>query len=64
MATINQRNPGTMHREERLDEVATILASGLLRLGDTPQRESEFGLGFSGDQSVHTDPSNPVAESA
>ena len=49
--------------EDRLDEIARILALGIVRLRAKQQEqadsgeneESEFGLDFSGQQSVHAD---------
>jgi hypothetical protein len=67
MHAINQLPPDRMTSEQRRREIASLLANGLVRLrnagtlrpsaGPWPS-ESEFELGFSGHQSVHTDPVN------
>jgi hypothetical protein len=55
---------------ERMDEVSALLARGMSRLWEKPAPKSEnrvskshLGLGYSGNQSVHTDPTNTVTES-
>lgn len=65
MQATNPLPPGRMTPEQRRREIAALLAQGLIRLrsSDTPalpSRTSEggFSLGFSGQQSVHTDPVN------
>jgi hypothetical protein len=54
-----------MTPEQRRHEIASLLANGLARLrisgveqSATMAEESEFELGFSGNQRVHTDPVN------
>jgi CRISPR/Cas system-associated endoribonuclease Cas2 len=65
MHEINHLPPERMTPEQRRREVASLLANGLVRLRnatfersvkDVP--ESEFVLGFTGHQSVHTDSAN------
>ena len=70
MHEINRRPPESMTIEERMDEVSAMLASGISRLWEKPAPKSEnrvlkshLGLGYSGNQSVHTDPTNTVTES-
>ena len=65
MHEINHIPPERMTPEQRRREVASLLANGLIRLRSTcsPKSanglpESEFVLGFSGHQSVHTDSVN------
>ncbi len=62
---INQIPPNRMTPEQRLREIASLLANGIARLRSAcfesskkEAAESEFELGFSGHQSVHTDPVN------
>ena len=65
---MNQSNHYPAERmtpEQRLDEAASLLARGLIRLRATSVEKSanmahkrELALGFSGDQSVHTDTVN------
>ena len=65
MHAINQLPPDRMTAEQRRRETASLLANGLVRLRSTgiPSSatmapESEFELGFSGHQRLHTDPVN------
>ncbi len=65
MHQINHLPPERMTPEQRRHEIASLLANGLVRLRTscTEQsaniaEESEFELGFSGNQRVHTDPVN------
>jgi hypothetical protein len=65
MQDINHLLPDRMTPEQRRREIAALLADGLVRLRSTwsPKssnglRESEFVLGFSCHQSVHTDSVN------
>ena len=62
MHEIKQVPAGHMSAEDRRLEVASLLANGISRLRDKdvdvskiPNRATVFGLGFSGDQRVHTD---------
>jgi hypothetical protein len=70
MQEINRRPPESMTMDDRLDEVAVLLARGIARLwADSVAKsanvavQSQFGLGYSGDQRVHTGPHNTVTES-
>jgi hypothetical protein len=70
MPDINRRPPESMTVEERMSEVAALLARGISRVWDKSvaksanvARKSHSGLGYSGNQSVHTDPFNKVTES-
>ena len=65
MHEVNQTPPDRMTPKQRRDEVAYILALGLarLRMGHSPSSEKDasmrdISLGFSGQQSVHSDPVN------
>ena len=65
MDQIDHRPPERMRAEQRRHEIASLLANGLARLRFTGVEESanrteasEFELGFSGNQRVHTDPVN------
>jgi hypothetical protein len=65
MHEINQVPPDLMTPEQRRREIASLLANGLVRLRGSDSRpsarrtsESEFELGFSGHQRVHSDPAN------
>lgn len=65
MHQINHLPPERMTPEQRRHEIASLLAKGLARLRITGAEESanmagasEFELGFSGNQRVHTDPVN------
>jgi hypothetical protein len=65
MCTINHLPPERMTPEQRRHEIASLLANGLARLrisgaeqSASRTSESEFELGFSGNQRVHTDPVN------
>ena len=60
--SINHLPPERMTAEQRRLEIAAILAKGLVRLRQSslskrqiPATERKVLLGFSGDQSVHTD---------
>jgi hypothetical protein len=60
--SINHLPPERMTSEQRRLEIASILAKGLVRLRQSslanrqiPATERKVLLGFSGDQSVHTD---------
>ena len=60
--SINHLPPERMTPDQRRLEIASILAKGLVRLRQsspanrqTPATERKVLLGFSGDQSVHTD---------
>jgi len=70
MHDINRRPPESMTVEERMDEVSALLARGISRSWENSVAKStniaakrHLGLGYSGNQSVHTDPSNTVTES-
>ena len=65
MHQINHLPPERMTPEQRRHEIASLLANGLARRRVTGVEESangteasEFELGFSGNQRVHTDPVN------
>jgi hypothetical protein len=65
MHQIKHTPPEAMTPEQRRQEVAGLLANGLVRLRTASLRaatahptESEFDLGFPGDQRVHSDPVN------
>ena len=65
MHQINHLPPERMTPEQRRHEIASLLANGLARLRITGTEQSatraeasEFELGFSGNQRVHTDPVN------
>ncbi|CAZ88584.1 conserved hypothetical protein [Thiomonas arsenitoxydans] len=65
MHEINQVPPDRMSPEQRRREIASLLANGLVRLRSADSRpsarrasESEFELGFSRHQRVHSDPAN------
>ena len=65
MHQINHLPPERMTPEQRRHEIASLLANGLARLrvcgADQSARiagKSEFELGFSGNQRVHSDPVN------
>lgn len=60
MQHIKHHDPARMTSEQRRQEVAFILAEGLIRvrnLGTAPVTGS-FSLGFSGDQRVHANPND------
>jgi hypothetical protein len=70
MHPVKQVPPAVMTPAQRRQEVAALLANGLVRLRAANARahsegraESGFDLGFSGPQRVHTDPVNQTAES-
>ena len=65
MHQINHLPPDRMTPEQRRREIASLLANGLarLRVSSAEQsaniaEDSEFELGFSGNQRVHSDPVN------
>ncbi len=65
MHEINQVPPDRMTPERRRREIASLLANGLVRRRSADSRpsarrtsESEFQLGFSSHQRVHSDPVN------
>jgi len=65
MHQINHLSPERMTPEQRRREIASLLANGLARLRVSGfeqsanfAEESEFELGFSGNQRVHSDPVN------
>ncbi|MFN4290663.1 MAG: hypothetical protein ACK4E7_07270 [Permianibacter sp.] len=65
MCTINHLPPERMTPEQRRREAASLLAHGLVRLREAVfaqsaggPAESEFELGLSGNQRVHSDPVN------
>lgn len=65
MHEINQIPPDRMTPEQRRREIASLLANGIARMRNAcfeatkkEAKDSEFELGFSGNQSVHTDPVN------
>lgn len=65
MHQINHLPPERMTSEQRRHEIASLLANGLARLRITGTEQSatmaeasEFELGFSGNQRVHSDPVN------
>ena len=65
MHQINHLPPDRMTPEQRRHEIASLLANGLARLRIYSAKKSayiteasEFELGFSGNQRVHTDPVN------
>jgi hypothetical protein len=67
MNDVNQTPPDKMRTDERLEEVAQLLARGLQRLraahAHGSDEKSALGLGFSGTQRLHTDTFNEVTES-
>lgn len=71
MHQINHLPPDRMTPEQRRREIAALLANGLARLRSsgaepsaTMAAESEFDLGFSGEQRVHANPSMVPGERA
>lgn len=71
MCTINHLPPERMTPEQRLQEVASLLAHGLVRLREAVfaqsaggHAESEFALGFSGRKQPHSHPVNNTLEEA
>lgn len=71
MHRINHLPPERMTPEQRRREIASLLANGLVRLrnGGAAQSanmaaESEFELGFSGHQRLHSHPVNNTLEEA
>ena len=67
MNDVNQTPPDKMRADERLAEVAQLLARGLQRMRAEHVHRSDgkraLGLGFSGTQRLHTDTFNEVTES-
>ena len=70
MHPAKQVSPAAMTSAQRRQEIAALLANGLVRLRAANARahaegraESGFDLGFSAHQRVHTDPANQSAES-
>lgn len=68
MHGINHHPPEVMTAEQRRTEAAALLAKGLVRLRAAGNRKStnvvgksEFELGFSGNQRVHSDPVNKTS---
>ena len=58
---VNHQPPEHMTAAQRRSEIASLLASGLVRLrsaGGPLARENEFELAFSGHQRVHSHPVN------
>ena len=71
MHRFNHLPPDRMTQEQRRREIASLLANGLVRLrnGGAAQSanmaaESEFELGFSGHQRLHSHPVNNTLEEA
>lgn len=71
MHPTNHVPPERMTAEQRRTEVASLLAHGLVRLRDGVSAhasgclaESEFELGFSGHQRLHSHPVNNTHEEA
>ncbi|MBU2764568.1 hypothetical protein [Acidithiobacillus caldus] len=71
MCTINHLPPDRMTPEQRRQEVASLLAHGLVRLREAVLAqsaghlaESEFELGFSGRKQPHSHPVNNTLEEA
>jgi len=69
MKDVNQTPPNRMTAEQRCSEVSLYLARGIVRLRNSNLAkfakhggESDFVLGFSGDQSVHDNPSTRKPE--
>lgn len=67
MMDVNQTPPEKMTQEQRRQEIASILASGLVRLRNAGCKrhagmaaESKFELDSSGHQSVHSNPVNKI----
>lgn len=67
MMDVNQTPPERMTPEQRRQEIAMLLANGLIRLRDTHTLqspnglpESEFELDSSGHQSVHSNLVNKI----
>lgn len=65
MNEVNQRPPEQMSPEQRRAELGVLLARGIagvraecLQKSANRQTEGQFGLGFSGYQSVHRDTVN------
>jgi len=57
-------SPDLMSARQRAAEVTSILSAAIMRIhasgqGATDQNERQVGLGFSGHQSVHTNPYYP-----
>ncbi|GAC1405591.1 MAG: hypothetical protein NVSMB6_00390 [Burkholderiaceae bacterium] len=69
MKDVNHTPPSRMTADQRCSEVSLYLARGIVRLRNTNlaksakhDGESDFVLGFSGDQSVHDNPSTRKPE--
>ena len=68
MQAVSHLPPERMTPEQRRHEIAAILALGLLRLRHQGKltikinKESELGLGFSPNQSVHVHPADQAQE--
>jgi hypothetical protein len=67
MHKVNHLPPDRMTPEQRRHEIASLLANALARLRNSGFTQSanmtpssEFELGFSGHQSVHSDPVNKI----
>jgi hypothetical protein len=65
MLDTNRQLPDSMTAEERMDELSTLLFRGVSRLWEQSvsksadlSAKSHLVLGYSADQSVHTNPSN------
>jgi hypothetical protein len=57
MKTLELPSPSEMPAVERAGEIATILATAIVRtLAPAPSGQSAVGLGFLPDQRVHTTP--------
>ncbi|MDF9392910.1 hypothetical protein [Methylococcus capsulatus] len=71
MHRFNHLPPDRMTPEQRRREIASLLANGLVRLRNAGAAqsaniaaESEFELGFSGHQRLHSHPVNNTLEEA
>lgn len=64
MITLNIISPDNMSEDERLAEIAHLIASGLMRLracqAKLKSKSPQPGLAISTPKSVHTDPSKRV----
>jgi len=64
MKPIKLTHPEQMSARQRAAEITSILAAAIMRThasgqAATEQIERQVGLGFSGDQRVHTNPYQP-----
>jgi len=64
MKPIKLTPPEQMSARQRAFEITTILSAAIMRThasgqAATDQNERQVGLGFSGDQRVHTNPYQP-----